>query len=111
MVAVHDDRQKRLFAMQSILSFFCENRGGFPYEMVLEPLVCRGNKGHSSAERGFFTSGKVFSGRFVGIKEALQEKVQPEWSGFPVPSVRKGDLGRPVSSFLMSMVLRDRIDR
>jgi hypothetical protein len=74
-------------------------------------LVCRGNKDHSSAERRAFTSGKAFSGGLVGIKEALQEKVQPEWSGFPVSSVRKGGSGRLVSSFLMSMVLRDRIDR
>ena len=93
------------------VSFFCKNRGGLLYEMALDPLVCRGNKDHLSAERRVFTSGKAFSGWLVGIEEALQEKVQPEWSGFPVPSVRKGGAGRLVSSFLMSMVLRDRIDR
>ena len=79
--------------------------------MVLDPLFAEGTRGIHQQKGGFLHPERFFQGGYVGIKEALQEKVQPEWSGFPVPSVRKRDSGRPVSSFLMSMVLRDRIDR
>ena len=47
MVTVHDDRQKRLFAMQSILSFLCQKNAGYacPVRGMEESVWRTGKKG------------------------------------------------------------------